>query len=203
MFNNLYKKCLTLAAHKSSNFFLGVVSFIESSFFPIPPDIMIIPMVIAKRKEFIKIFLIASIFSVLGGILGYLIGYLFFDLAMYVMELYNYEDKIKDLKLSMSSGSGLVTWLSILFLAGFTPLPYKAFTIASGLIAFNLPVFIIVSLISRSLRFFIVAFLSYKFGELFSEYMNKHGSKWFTAIGILIVIIFVFCLLYTSPSPRD
>ena len=195
MFNTLYKKCLNLAAHKSSNFFLGVVSFIESSFFPIPPDIMIIPMVIAKRKEFIKIFLIASIFSVLGGILGYLIGYLFFDLAMYVMELYNYEDKIKDLKLSMSAGSGLITWLSILFLAGFTPLPYKAFTIASGLIAFNLPVFIIVSLISRSLRFFIVAFLSYKFGELFSEYMNKHGSKWFTAIGILIVIIFVFVYL--------
>ncbi|MBD1154667.1 DedA family protein, partial [Pelagibacterales bacterium SAG-MED21] len=193
---NLYKKCLTLAAHKSSNFFLGVVSFIESSFFPIPPDIMIIPMVIAKRKEFIKIFLIASIFSVLGGILGYLIGYLFFDLAMYVMELYNYEDKIKDLKLSMSAGSGLITWLSILFLAGFTPLPYKAFTIASGLIAFNLPVFIIVSLISRSLRFFIVAFLSYKFGELFSEYMSKHGSKWFTAIGILIVIIFVFVYLF-------
>ena len=196
MFNTLYKKCLNLAAHKSSNFFLGVVSFIESSFFPIPPDIMIIPMVIAKRKEFIKIFLIASIFSVLGGILGYLIGYLFFDLAMYVMELYNYEDKIKDLKLSMSAGTGLITWLSILFLAGFTPLPYKAFTIASGLIAFNLPVFIIVSLISRSLRFFIVAFLSYKFGELFSEYMNKHGSKWFTAIGILIVIIFVFVYLF-------
>ena len=117
MFNTLYKKCLNLAAHKSSNFFLGVVSFIESSFFPIPPDIMIIPMVIAKRKEFIKIFLIASIFSVLGGILGYLIGYLFFDLAMYVMELYNYEGKIKDLKLSMSEGSGLITWLSILFLA--------------------------------------------------------------------------------------
>ena len=195
MFNTLYKKCLNLAAHKSSNFFLGVVSFIESSFFPIPPDIMIIPMVIAKRKEFIKIFLIASIFSVLGGILGYLIGYLFFDLAIYVIEFYNYEDKVKDLKLSMSEGSGFLAWLSILFLAGFTPLPYKAFTIASGLIAFNLPIFIVVSLISRSLRFFIVAFLSYKFGELFTEYMNNHGSKWFTAIGVLIVIIFVFVYL--------
>ena len=152
-------------------------------------------MVIAKKKEFIKIFLIASIFSVLGGILGYLIGYLFSDFAMYVVEFYNYEDKVKNLKLSMSEGSGFIAWLSILFLAGFTPLPYKAFTIASGLIAFNLPVFIIVSLISRSLRFFIVAFLSYKFGELFTEYMNKHGSKWFTAIGIFIVIIFVFVYL--------
>ena len=195
MFQALYKKCLNLAAHKSSNFYLGLVSFIESSFFPIPPDVMIIPMVIAKKKEFIKIFFIASIFSVLGGILGYLIGYLFSDFAMYVIEFYNYEDKVEDLKLNMSEGKGFIAWLSILFLAGFTPLPYKAFTIASGLIAFNLPVFIIVSLISRSLRFFIVAFLSYKFGELFTEYMNNHGSKWFTAIGILIVIIFVFVYL--------
>ena len=192
MFQTLYKKCLNLAAHKSSNFYLGLVSFIESSFFPIPPDVMIVPMVIAKKKEFIKIFLIASLFSVLGGILGYLIGYLFFDLAMHVIEFYNYEDKVEDLKLNMSEGYGFLAWLSILFLAGFTPLPYKAFTIASGLIAFNLPVFIIVSLISRSLRFFIVAFLSYKFGELFTVYMNNHGSKWFTAIGIFIVIIFGF-----------
>ncbi len=196
MFQTLYKKCLELAAHKSSNFYLGLVSFIESSFFPIPPDVMIIPMVIAKKKEYLKIFLIASIFSVLGGIFGYLIGYLFFDLAMYVIEFYGYQDKVENLKLSMSQGSGFLAWLSILFLAGFTPLPYKAFTISSGLIAFNLPVFIIVSLISRSLRFFIVAFLSYKFGELFTEYMEKHGSKWFTIIGIIIVIIFIIIYLF-------
>ena len=196
MFQTLYKKCLELAAHKSSNFYLGLVSFIESSFFPIPPDAMIIPMVIAKKKEYLKIFLIASIFSVLGGILGYLIGYLFFDLAMYVIEFYGYQDKVENLKLSMSEGSGFLAWLSILFLAGFTPLPYKAFTISSGLIAFNLPIFIIVSLISRSLRFFIVAYLSYKFGELFTEYMEKHGSKWFTIIGIIIVIIFIIIYLF-------
>ena len=196
MFQTLYKKCLELAAHKSSNFYLGLVSFIESSFFPIPPDAMIIPMVIAKKKEYLKIFLIASIFSVLGGIFGYLIGYLFFDLAMYVIEFYGYQDKVENLKLSMSQGSGLLAWLSILFLAGFTPLPYKAFTISSGLIAFNLPVFIIVSLISRSLRFFIVAYLSYKFGQLFTEFMDKHGSKWFTIIGIIIVIIFIFIYLF-------
>ena len=196
MFKTLYKKCLELAAHKSSNFYLGVVSFIESSFFPIPPDAMIIPMVIAKKKEYLKIFLIASIFSVLGGIFGYLIGYLFLDLAMYLIEFYGYQDKVENLKLSMSQGSGFLAWLSILFLAGFTPLPYKAFTISSGLIAFNLPVFIIVSLISRGLRFFIVAYLSYKFGELFTEYMEKHGSKWFTIIGIIIVIIFVIIYLF-------
>ena len=196
MFQTLYKKCLELAAHKSSNFYLGLVSFIESSFFPIPPDAMIIPMVIAKKKEYLKIFLIASIFSVLGGIFGYLIGYLFFDLEMYVIEFYGYQDKVENLKLSMSQGSGFLAWLSILFLAGFTPLPYKAFTISSGLIAFNFPVFIIVSLISRGLRFFIVAYLSYKFGELFTEYMEKHGSKWFTIIGIIIVIIFIIIYLF-------
>ena len=195
MFQTLYKKCLELAAHKSSNFYLGLVSFIESSFFPIPPDVMIIPMVIAKKTNYIKIFLIASIYSVIGGIFGYLIGYLFFDLAMYVIEFYGYEDKVENLKFSMSKGKGFLAWLSILFLAGFTPLPYKAFTISSGLIAFNLPVFIIVSLVSRSLRFFIVAYLSYKFGELFTEYMEKHGSKWFTIIGIIIVIIFIFIYL--------
>ena len=196
MFQTLYKKCLNLAAHKSSNLYLGIVSFTESSFFPIPPDVMIIPMVIAKKKEYLKIFLIASIFSVLGGFFGYLIGYLFFDIAMYVIEFYGYQNKVENLKLSMSQGSGFLAWLSILFLAGFTPLPYKAFTISSGLIAFNLPIFIIVSLISRSLRFFIVAYLSYRFGELFTEYMKKHGSKWFTIIGIIIVIIFIIIYLF-------
>ena len=195
MFQTLYKKCLKLAAHKSSNLYLGFVSFIESSFFPIPPDIMIIPMVIAKKKEYVKIFLIASIFSVLGGIFGYLIGYLFFDLATYVIEFYNYQDEVKNLKTYMSQDGGFIAWLSILFLAGFTPLPYKAFTISSGLIAFNLPIFIIVSLISRGLRFFIVSYLTYKFGELFTEYMERHGSKWFTITGIIIVVIFIFIYL--------
>ena len=196
MLQTLYKKCLEFAAHKSSNFYLGLVSFIESSFFPIPPDVMIVPMVIAKKKEYIKICLIASIFSVLGGIFGYIIGYLFFDLAMYVIELYGYQDKVDNLKFNMKEGGGFLAWLSILFLAGFTPLPYKAFTISSGLIAFNLPIFIIVSLISRGLRFFIVAYLSYKFGKYFTEFMEKHGSKWFTVIGIIIVIIFIFIYLF-------
>ena len=196
MFERLYKKCLELAAHKSSNFYLGLVSFIESSFFPIPPDVMVIPMVIAKKKQYLIIFLIASIFSVLGGIFGYLIGYLFFDLAMFVIEFYGHQNEVENLKLSMSQGSGFIAWLSILFLAGFTPLPYKVFTISSGLIAFNLPLFIIVSLISRSLRFFIVAYLSYKFGGYFTEFMEKHGSKWFTIIGIILVIILIFIYLF-------
>jgi len=195
MFKTLYKKCLNLAAHKSSNFFLGVVSFVESSFFPIPPDVMIIPMVIAKKKNYLKIFLIASIFSALGGIFGYMLGAIFLDTAMNIIEFYGYEKKVVSIKNNLSQGEGFLAWLSILFLAGFTPLPYKAFTIASGLISFNILVFIIVSLISRSLRFFLISYLSYKFGDLFSEFMEKHGSKWFTILGLLIVLIFFIILI--------
>ena len=189
MFNNLYKKCLDLAAHKSSKYYLAAVSFIESSFFPIPPDVMVVPMVISKKTDFIKIFLITTIFSVLGGILGYFIGAFFFDMGMQVMTFYGYEDKLISLKNNLINSEGFYAWLGILFLAGFTPLPYKVFTIASGLIGFNILIFIIISLISRGLRFFIVSYLSYKFGNLFTEFMEKHGSKWFTIIGILIVII--------------
>jgi membrane protein YqaA with SNARE-associated domain len=195
MFKTIYNKCLDLAAHKSSNFFLGVISFVESSFFPIPPDVMIIPMVIAKKKSYLKIFLIASIFSVLGGIFGYMLGAIFLDMAMSVIEFYGYEKKVISLKNNLSQGEGFLAWFSILFLAGFTPLPYKVFTIASGLIGFNILIFIIVSLISRSLRFFLISYLSYKFGDLFTEFMNKYGSKWFTVLGLLIVLIFIFVFL--------
>ena len=189
MFNNLYKKCLDLAAHKSSKYYLAIVSFVESSFFPIPPDVMIIPMVISKKNDFIKIFLIATIFSVLGGMLGYLIGAFFFDFGSQIMSFYGYENKLSDIKENLINSDGFYAWLGILFLAGFTPLPYKVFTIASGLISFNFFIFIFISLVSRGLRFFIVSYLSYKFGNLFTEFMEKHGSKWFTVIGLLIVII--------------
>ena len=189
MFNTLYKKCLNLASHKSSKYYLAFVSFIESSFFPIPPDVMVIPMVISKKNDFIKIFLITTIFSVLGGLLGYLIGAFFFELGMEVMAFYGHENELNSLKDNLISTEGFYTWLSILFLAGFTPLPYKVFTIASGLIGFNILIFIVISLISRGLRFFIVSYLSYKFGDLFSQFMENHGSKWFTITGILIVLV--------------
>ena len=195
MFNKLYKKCLELAAHKSSKLYLAIVSFVESSFFPVPPDVMIIPMVISKKNDYIKIFLITTIFSVLGGMLGYFIGAFFFDMGMQIMSFYGYEDKLIKLKNNLISSDSFYAWLGILFLAGFTPLPYKVFTIASGLIGFNILIFIFISLISRGLRFFIVSYLSYKFGDLFTEFMNKHGSKWFTIIGILIVIIGIIIYL--------
>ena len=199
MFKSLYKKCLDLAAHKSSKYYLAIVSFIESSFFPIPPDVMVIPMVISKKNDFIKIFLITTIFSVLGGMLGYLIGAFFFEFGAHIMSFYGYEDKLSKIRENLVNIDGFYAWLGVLFLAGFTPLPYKVFTIASGLIGFNFLIFVLISLISRGLRFFIVSYLSYKFGDLFNEYMDKHGSKWFTIIGILIVIIgLIIYLIFKS-----
>ena len=192
MFKKLYDKSIELALNRRSNLYLGIVSFVESSFFPIPPDVMVIPMVLAKKGSYIRIFLIATVFSVLGGIFGYLIGYLFIDLAMYVIEVYNYESKVLKLKMDLSQGSGMVIWLGTLFLAGFTPLPYKVFTITSGLIAFDIIAFVIISFISRGLRFFLVSILTAKFGERFVKLIEQRGAVWSSIVGISIICVLAF-----------
>ena len=191
MLKDLYKKSLKLAAHKSSKFFLAIVSFAESSFFPIPPDIMIVPMVIAKKNDYLKIFLIATFSSAVGGLLGYFIGSFFLDLAMGVIEFYGYEEKVINLKDNLSSGNNFILFLGTLFLAGFTPLPFKVFTITSGIIGFNIFIFFIVCLVSRGLRFFVVSYLSFKFGDTFSKIMEKDAAKWFSIFGLIIVAIAV------------
>ena len=191
MLNKLYQKSLKLAAHKSSKIFLAIISFVESSFFPIPPDAMIVPMVMAKKNDYLKIFLIATIFSTLGGVLGYFIGSYFFEVGMSVVSFYGYEDKTLNLKESLTMGTGLYIWFATLFLAGFTPLPFKVFTITSGMIGFNLFVFFCICLISRGLRFFIVSYLSFKFGDTFDKFIQTEAAKWFAILGILIVVIFV------------
>jgi len=189
MLIKLYQKSLKLAEHKSSKMFLAIISFIESSFFPIPPDVMIVPMVIAKKNDYLKIFLIATFFSTFGGVLGYFVGSYFLDVGMTVIDFYGYEDKVLGLKDDLSKGTGLYIWLATLFLAGFTPLPFKVFTITSGMIGFNLFIFFFICLISRGLRFFIVSYLSFKFGDTFNRFMQTEAAKWFMILGILIVII--------------
>ena len=189
MFIKLYQKSLQLAAHKSSKIFLAIVSFMESSFFPIPPDVMIVPMVIAKKNDYLKIFLIATFFSTIGGVFGYFIGSYFLDIGMSVVGFYGYEDKVLALKDSLSKGTGLYIWLATLFLAGFTPLPFKVFTITSGMIGFNLFIFFFICLTSRGLRFFIVSYLSFKFGDAFNKFMKTKAAIWFAILGILIVVI--------------
>ena len=178
MIKQLYQKSLKLAAHKSSKTFLAIVSFIESSFFPIPPDVMIVPMVISKKNDFLKIFLIATIFSTLGGILGYFIGSSFVSFGMSVVEFYGYEEKVINLKVGLTKGTGLYIWLATLFLAGFTPIPFKVFTITSGIIGFNLIAFFFICLFSRGLRFFIVSYLSFKLGDKFNKFMELEAGKW-------------------------
>lgn len=189
MLKDLYKKSLKLAAHKSSKFFLAIIAFAESSFFPIPPDIMIVPMVIAKKNDYLKIFLIATFSSAVGGLLGYFIGFVFLDLAMNVIEFYGYEEKVINLKDNLSSGNNFIYFLGTLFLAGFTPLPFKVFTITSGMIGFNIFIFFAVCLVSRALRFFVVSYLSFKFGDTFSKFMEKDAAKWFSIVGLVIVAI--------------
>ena len=190
MLKRLYEKSLKLAAHKSSKFFLAIISFAESSFFPIPPDVMIIPMAVAKKNNYIKIFIIATLFSALGGLLGYFIGSLFTDKAILIMEFYGYEEQVLNLKKQLSDKGGAFSlWLGTLFLAGFTPLPFKLFTITSGIINFNIIIFFFICLFARGLRFFIVSFLSAKFGNKAAVFLQKKGSKWFSTIGIIIVII--------------
>ena len=196
MLKKIYDKTLKLAAHKSANFYLSVVSFIESSFFPIPPDVMIIPMSLAKKDEYLKIFIIATIFSSLGGLFGYFIGSLFTDKAIMLMEFYGYQEQVLQLKNQSNSKSGAYSlWLGTLFLAGFTPLPFKIFTITSGIINFNIFTFFIICLISRGLRFFIVAYFSVKFGKPFVSFLEKKGGMWFSVVGILIIILVLLVYL--------
>ncbi|MDC0043825.1 DedA family protein [Candidatus Pelagibacter sp.] len=189
MFKELYKKSLKLASHKSSKNYLAIVAFAESSFFPIPPDIMIVPMVIAKKNDYIKIFLIASFFSALGGLFGYFLGSTFIDFSMKIFEIYGYEDKVLDLKNNLAIGRNSYIFLFTLFLAGFTPLPFKVFTITSGMIGFNIFLFFLICLMSRGLRFFVVSFLSAKFGKVFDTFLKNIETKWIIATLTLIIII--------------
>ena len=188
MIKKLYDKCVTWAGYKYAKQILAVEAFIESSFFPIPPDVMIVPMVISKRNEFIQIALIATIFSVLGALLGYYIGYSLYEIAIQIFEFYGYEysDTIKE---RFTTGGGFKAWLGILFTAGFTPLPFKLLTISSGIIHFNLTSFVLICVITRGLRFFLVAYLTYKFGSKFGPFLEKKGGKWAAIIALIIIVI--------------
>ena len=197
MIKKLYDKCVTWAGYRYAKQILAIEAFIESSFFPIPPDVMIVPMVISKRNEFIQIALIATIFSVFGALFGYYIGYSLNEIAVKIFEFYGYEysDAFKE---KFTTGGGFKAWLGILFTAGFTPLPFKLLTISSGIIHFNLITFIFICIVTRGLRFFLVAYLTYRFGQKIGPFLDKQGAKWSIIIAgiiILIAMIIYFFLL--------
>ncbi len=187
MFKELYLKSIKLAAHKNSKFFLALISFIESFIFPIPPDVLIIPMTIAKKNDWLKIAIIATIGSVLGACFGYLIGYLFFnEIGIKIFELYGV-DNTSFLKDKISSEGGIIAWITLLAIAGFSPVPFKLLTISSGFVHFNFIYFIIVSFLTRGLRFFIIAFLISNFGKT----MKKIIEKKLVPISIIIALILI------------
>jgi len=190
MIKKLYDKCIKWAGYRYAKQILAVEAFIESSFFPIPPDVMIIPMVISKKDEFIQIALIATIFSVLGALFGYYIGYSLNEIAVKILEFYGYEYS-EAFKEKFTAGGGFKTWLGILFTAGFTPLPFKLLTISSGIIHFNLMYFIFICILTRGLRFFLVAYLTYKFGQKIGPFLDKQGTKWSIIIAVIIILIAV------------
>ena len=193
MFKDLYFKTIKLAGHKSSKIFLGIISFIESFIFPIPPDVLIIPMTIAKKNEWVKIALIATIGSVLGACLGYLIGYVFFnEIGVKIFELYGV-DNTSFLKDKMSSEGGTIAWMTLLAIAGFSPIPFKLLTITSGFVHFNLLYFIVVSLITRGSRFFLIAFLVGNFGSAMKKIIEKKLLK-FSLILSFVLIIFAYLI---------
>ncbi len=189
MIKKLFDKCIDWAGRKYANFALAIVSFIESSFFPIPPDVMIVPMVIAKKQHFIKIALIATIFSVLGGLFGYLIGYIFFnEIGFKIFQFYGFEN-VNILKEMFSTKEGMFSWFGLLFIAGFTPLPFKILTITSGFIHYNIFVFILTCVFTRGLRFLLVAFLTNKFGSKIGPFLErKSGKLTFIIAGVVIFL---------------
>ena len=192
MLKELYHKSLKLAAHKSSKYFLAFISFIESFIFPIPPDVLIIPMTIASRNRWFKIAFIATVSSVAGACLGYFIGYVFFnEVGIKIFELYGV-DNASFLKDKVSSEGGVIAWMTLLAIAGFTPVPFKLLTITSGFVHFNLIYFIIVATLTRGARFFLIAFLIGNFGSAMKKIIEKKLLTVSIIFSIIIIIVAYF-----------
>ena len=185
VFTALYDKTVKWAAHKHAQYWLFVVSFFESSFFPVPVDVMIVPMAIARPNMAVRIALIATVASVLGGLFGYFIGIALFEVIDPWLGPYRsaYEEAKR---LLMEHGF----W--IIFAAGFSPIPYKAFTIAAGALALSLPVFFVASVLSRGLRFFLVSLIMARLGPI----VEKRLRRWMEWIGWLLVALVAVLVLW-------
>ena len=175
-----YNWTLEKAQHKNAKWYLSLISFVESSFFPIPPDILLIPMALASKANALFYAFICSLFSVLGGILGYAIGYFFYNsVGIYIVDFYHLENSFNIFE-SYYKEFGILIVLG----AGITPFPYKFITIASGVFGLNIFLFIIVSIIGRGLRFYLIAILLYFFGEKIKLIIDKYFN-------ILTIVFFI------------
>ena len=191
MIKKIYDKCVEWAGHRFANPILAFIAFLESFIFPIPTDAMLIPMIIAKRNQFLKISSIAIIFSVLGAMIGYLIGYTFFnEVGIKIFEIFGAENA-NIFKEKLASETGLLSGIIILFIAGFTPLPFKIITISAGFVHFNIFFFIIICLLARGLRFLLVGYLTYKYGMGIGPFLEKKGGQWTVMISAVVVVLAV------------
>jgi membrane protein YqaA with SNARE-associated domain len=183
MLRRAYDKTMELAAHRNAPWALAGVSFIESSVFPIPPDVMLIPMVLAERRKAWLYAAICTLSSVLGGVFGYLIGYFLFEtLGQAILSFYGYMDAFESFAQRYNEYGA---W--IVFIAGVTPFPYKVITIASGVTQLNFLVFMLASVAARGLRFFVVAGLLYWFGPPIKKFIEDY-------LGILSVLFVVLLI---------
>jgi membrane protein YqaA with SNARE-associated domain len=183
MLRRAYDWCIAAADKPYALWLLGAISFAESSFFPIPPDIMLIPMALAHPKRAYTYALICTIASVAGGVLGYAIGALLYDsVGAWLISLYGYGNKVEQFRAAYAQWGA---W--IILLKGLTPIPYKIVTIASGFAAYNLGLFILFSIITRGARFFIEAFLLNRYGEQARVIIEKRLGMWTTAFAVVLI----------------
>lgn len=183
MLRGLYDWTLNLAGHRHARWGLAIVSFIESSVFPIPPDVVLIPMVLSQRRKAWLYAAICTVASVIGGIFGYAIGYFLFDtIGQYILHLYGYESAFESFAASYNDYG---VW--VVLIAGFTPFPYKVITIASGVTQLNFFIFMLASLAARGARFFIVSGLLWWFGEPIRAFIDRY----FGLLSILFMVLLV------------
>ena len=186
-----YNLTLEKAQHKNAKLYLSLISFAESSFFPIPPDILLIPMALASKTRALFYAFICTLFSVLGGILGYAIGYFFYNsLGVYIVEFYHLENSFSVFE-NYYKEFGILIVLG----AGITPFPYKFITIASGVFGLNILLFIIVSFIGRGLRFYLIAVLLYFFGVKIRLIIDRYFNV-LTIIFFILLVGSIFILRY-------
>ncbi len=186
---NIISKIIKISDNKKSLNFLAIFSFLESIIIPIPPDIFLIPITLTKRYKWFYLGIFTTFFSILGGILGYVIGMYFWDLiGMKIVNFYDAHHHIDYIR-NLFNKYG---WVVIL-IAGFSPIPYKIFTVSSGMMGYSFIVFLLCSLISRGLRFISLTFLVNKYGEKSIKLAEKHFLK-FTIILSFMIIIFVFLI---------
>ena len=183
MFRALYHWTLRLSGHRHAVRYMAAVSFAESSFFPIPPDVMLVPMMLARREEAYRIATVCTIASVMGGILGYFIGYFLYDsVGLWLINLYGAHDGLAEM------ARWYADWgAAVILVKGFTPIPFKIVTIASGFFQYNFPLFVLLASITRGGRFFLIAWALRRYGPPVQDFIERRLNL--IGAGLLVALI--------------